>query len=140
MRSTDRHRGQRGVSLIESVVASALLGIAVVAGLTAWDTASLGARAATQRAWANCVGRSYMEAALATAGTGQPAHPSYVTIDPVPVVTDSSLLKVTVLVRDPTSQAILYRDLALKAPSLSGFGSPNQSQLPGQIAAGCPSP
>src|SRR2546430_13789710 len=51
MRST-RPRRQRGASLVESVVASALLGIGVVAGLTAWDTASMSANKAIRLAWA----------------------------------------------------------------------------------------
>ena len=56
---------QRGASLIEAVVASALMGIGVVAGLTAWDTAALSASRALRIAWANCIVHSEMNAILA---------------------------------------------------------------------------
>src|SRR5437763_4263240 len=58
-------RSQRGVSLVESVVASALMGIGVVAGLTAWDTASMSASRAVRLAWADCIVRAELDAVLA---------------------------------------------------------------------------
>ena len=65
MPSTDpRHRGQRGVSLVESLVAAALLGLTVMTGMTAWDTAIMSGRQAVHEAWARCVARAEMEAVL----------------------------------------------------------------------------
>jgi hypothetical protein len=46
-------------------VASALLGMGVVAALTALDTAQIGARQAVDQAWVNCVARGKAEAILA---------------------------------------------------------------------------
>src|SRR5262252_9399635 len=71
MRSTERRRGQSGFSLIEAVVASALMGIGVVGGLTAWDTAALSAAKAVRIAWANCIGRSEMDAILSSSYSAQ---------------------------------------------------------------------
>src|SRR5215472_96757 len=64
MPSTERARRQRGTSLVEAAVASALMGIGVVGGLTAWDTASMSAARAVRIAWANCIVRSEMDAVL----------------------------------------------------------------------------
>jgi Tfp pilus assembly protein PilV len=55
MRSTDRRRAQSGQSLIEAMVASALVGIALLAGLTTLDAAVSGARRAVHGAWADCM-------------------------------------------------------------------------------------
>src|SRR5437899_1052347 len=64
MRSTRRARSQRGSSLVEAVVASALMGIGVVGGLTAWDTAETSAARAARIAWANSIVRSKMDGIL----------------------------------------------------------------------------
>ena len=58
MPSTDpgrRRRAQRGsISLVEALVASALLGIVGMVGLTAWDTAINSSKTAVRLAWAQC--------------------------------------------------------------------------------------
>lgn len=137
MRSTDRRR-QRGVSLIEALIASALLGVAVVVGITAWDTATVGAKAATRKAWATCTGRSEMEAVLANPGVGYPSPLPYVTIQTTPVPSFSGLQQVTVSVRDPESNATIYSVSALKATQLDSGPSASASQV-ASIPAGCPS-
>ena len=56
---------QSGQSLVEAVVAAALLGIAVVAGITAIETGTSGAQIATQQARGQCLVReeaAYLEA------------------------------------------------------------------------------
>ena len=137
MRSTERHRRQRGLSLVEAVVAVALLGIGAVAGLTAWDTATRGAQAASHRAWAMCVGRTEMEAVLATSGPGYPAPPDRnVKI----TVTSGALQTVTVTVNDPVSGSPMYRLSALKSTALSGTGSPDARTVSDAITRGCPKP
>lgn len=136
MRSTDRRR-QRGVSLIEALIASALLGVAVVVGITAWDTATVGAKAATRKAWATCTGRSEMEAVLASPGAG-PSPLPYVTIQAAPVPNYPGLQQVTVSVNDPESKATLYNLSALKATQLDAGVSVSTSQIT-SIPAGCPS-
>ena len=59
-------RGQSGQSLVEALVASAILGIGVVAGLTAVDAMVNGANEATKQAAATCALRgevAFLEAA-----------------------------------------------------------------------------
>src|SRR5947209_7913254 len=77
MPSTRSGRGESGASLIEAVVASALMGIGVVAGLTAWDTASMSASRGVRQAWATCIVRAQLDALLAAPyATGYtPAEP-----------------------------------------------------------------
>jgi hypothetical protein len=68
---------QRGATLVEAVVASALLGIVVVVAVTALDTAGLGARQAVRQAWANCELRIRTEAVLAAPYSAQPYYGAY---------------------------------------------------------------
>src|SRR5215831_6356321 len=63
---------QRGTTLVEALVAGTLLGVTAVVGLTAWDTAVVGAHQATHQAWARCMARAEMEAVLSA-----PYAPSY---------------------------------------------------------------
>jgi Tfp pilus assembly protein PilV len=128
MRSTEiraRARGQRGASLIEAVVASALMGIGVVGGLTAWDTAAAAANRSVRIAWANCIVRSEMDAILAA-----PYQSSY---DPPQQFQDDGTMRVqvngwqgrneeivTVTAFDPASGAQLATVSALKAPVVAG--------------------
>ena len=70
MRSTEsarRHRRQSGQTLIEPLVASVLLGVAMIAGLTALEAATAGAHLGVNRSWGNCVARG--EAGLVSAAT-----------------------------------------------------------------------
>src|SRR5262245_38105363 len=140
MRSTERRHRQRGLSLVEAVVAVALLGIGVVAALTAWDTATRGARAATHRAWAMCVGRTEMEAVLATSGPRYPSPDPNVKITVTSAALQSTLQTVTVTVNDPVSGSPMYTISALKSTALSGSGSPDARTVSDAISRGCPRP
>jgi len=143
MRSIEQRRRQCGMSLVEAVVAVALLGIGVVAGLTAWDTATRSAQAATHRAWAMCVGRVEMEAVLATSGPGYPApldRNVKITVSPAAAVSPGPLQAVTVTVNDPVSGSPIYSLSALKSTALSGAGSPDVATISSAISRGCPSP
>lgn len=143
MPSTERWRRQRGLSLVEAVVAVALLGIGVVAGLTAWDTAAQSAQTATHRAWAMCVGRVEMEAVLATSGPSYPAPVDRnvkITVSPGVTVAPGPLQTVTVTVNDPVSGSPIYNLSALKSTALSGDGSPDLGTISDAISRGCPSP
>lgn len=123
--------------MIEAMVATMLLGIGVVVGITAWNTATLGAKEATRKAWAICVGRSEMEAVLATSGSDHPTSVPNVDVQlspsPGPNVT---LQTVTVIVRDPESRAPAYTVTAQKAPRVLGGATPGTLPQP----VGCPSP
>src|SRR5262249_5100105 len=117
--------------------AAMLLGIGVVVGITAWNTATLGAKEATRRAWATCVGRSEMEAVLATSGSGYPKTvPANVAVQVSPAPSPATLQTVTVTVMDPESHAPVYTVSALKSAFLATGPTPDTSL----IAAGCPSP
>jgi Tfp pilus assembly protein PilV len=154
MRSTDRRRGQRGTSLIEAVVASALMGIGVVSGLTAWDTASTSAAKAVRIAWANCVVRSEMDAILSARYLPPPPPPmtsSYpvpaqfandgtVEVDVGPWRGNGGGIEevVTVKAYDPTSHhtVVLAQASALKASALPGNEQPDNPMT--DVAQGCP--
>lgn len=126
---------QRGLSLIEALVASALLGLAAVAGITAWDTAIVGARTATHKAWAVCMGRSAMEAALAGADTSQ--FPNVMVspgIAPSPAPTGLQLIRV--VVNDPDSHAPLYTVSALRSSKMAPGPTPDTAEID-QV---CPTP
>ena len=125
------------MSMIEAMVAAMLLGIGVVVGITAWNTATLGAKEATRRAWATCVGRSEMEAVLATSGAGYPKPvPANVGVQVAPAASPGTLQTVTVTVVDPESHTPVYTVSALKSAILATGPTPNTDL----IAAGCPSP
>jgi Tfp pilus assembly protein PilV len=135
---SSRHRRQQGTSLVEVVVAAALLGITAVVGLTAWDTALMAAHDATHAAWARCLARSQMEAVLAEPwsdpGSGyQSADPSNISVVVTGSGQEGNTQVVTVTVgpsSDPT-----YRLVALKSRALAGVHVNK-----GPIPTGCPPP
>jgi len=134
MRSTSpQQRRQRGVSLVEALVAAGLLGITVAVGLTAWDTAVLGAHEATQVVWARCLARAEMEAVLQApySDSGQYPHPADVTVQ---ASDGNDPQQVTVLVGPPGGGPAVYRLVALKSRALGG-GSTFVAQ---DIVDGCP--
>jgi Tfp pilus assembly protein PilV len=144
MRSTER---QRGASLIEAVVASALMGIGVVGGLTAWDTASMSAAKAVRIAWANCIVRSEMDGILSAQYSTDPyAAPSTfaaddtVTVDVAPVPNRRAEQVVTVKAYDPTSNhtIVLAQISALKPSALAGAKSMNDGGVLDDVVRGCP--
>lgn len=156
MRSTERSRrtrwgrwGQSGSSLIESVVASALMGIGVVAGLTAWDTASLSAGKAVRLAWANCMVRAQLDAVLSAPyadsyGVADPfGADGTVEVDVKPTVrggagSPGEEQLVTVEARDPREKSVvLARASALKARALRG-GKPYDDGVRSDVMLGCP--
>ena len=145
MRSIRRRvrRSQRGTSLVEAVVATALMGIGVIGGLTAWDTAAISAAKAVRQAWASCVVRSQLDALLAApyADGYSPAAP-FVSVVVTPDVRghpgslDEEQL-ITVRALDPQSSVgALAQASALKSRALQGgkdYDSVNQD-----VFQGCP--
>lgn len=148
MPSTDRRRrGQSGTSLIEALVASALLGIIGMVGLTAWDTAIMSARQAVRHSWAQCLARSELDAILAAPYSNGPY--------PTP---DQSLMRVSlqvpigggtrnpgqeqrvvVSVLDPQSGDVVFQAAAIKLAALQGAKTMDDRVL-SDITAGCPAP
>ena len=144
MRFTNHVRGrcrvqsQRGQSLVEALVASALLGIAVIVGITALDTSTLGARRAVHEAWAQCMVRGELEAIMdaSWSDAGYPA-PANVTVRITWSATSSvpaqQLQKVAVQALDPDSNQVLFRQTAYKARILAG----GHTISPSQVAVWC---
>ena len=138
--SSWRRRRQRGGSIIEALVATALLGLTASVALIGWDATVLAANRATREAWARCVARAQMEAVLAAPWRDD--H-DYVRVADrrVTVVAPTvqyGLQRVTVTVSDPQSGSS-YRISSLKAKVLSGVpGGPPPAASP--ISQGCPSP
>ena len=129
--------GQRGVSLVEAVVASALLGVGVVGGITAWDTATLSAGKAVRQAWARCMVRSEVDA-IASAPWNDTLYPSpnanlQVAVSP----RQPGEQLVTVVARDPQSGSMLFQASLLKTTWLSGDKAMNTGVL-NDVQYGCP--
>ena len=120
MRSIDG--SQSGQSLVDVVVASALLAIGVVVGLTALDTASFAARQAVWQTWAQCAVRTESEAVLAADWSPSGAYPAPTNVV-VSALADpkiANLQRVTVTAYDPRSSSALSSATFLKPMRLSG--------------------
>jgi type II secretory pathway pseudopilin PulG len=143
MRSTDHaRRGQSGQSLVEAMVASALLGIVAVVALTTMDTATFGAKRGIREAWAQCSVRQ-----LANAIEGSAWSTNYGSQNPSLQVTVSgpggtpqpnATQTVTVVAYDPDSGQRLYSSSFLRVAALQGV-APLSDALP-NLASGCPAP
>jgi Tfp pilus assembly protein PilV len=135
------------VSIIEALVASALLGIVGMVGLTAWDTAVQSSKTAVRLAWAQCMVRSELDAVLAApwADSSYPTpNSSLLTVAVTPVASRPAQgpgQEQSVLVQaiDPQSRAILYEAAALKVQALQG-NKPLDAGVLSDIVAGCPKP
>ncbi len=153
MRSIEGLRSdQRGVSLIEAVVAAALMGIGVVGGLTAWDTAAMSASEATRMAWANCIVRAELDAIMSSTYVDPPG--SYAVPEPYAskgtVAVGVTMVRgrpgsageeqqVTVQAFDPLSKrSMLARATALRTPVLAGTKSMGDPQVLSDVLLGCP--
>lgn len=122
MPSTKRRR-QSGQSLVEPLVAAALLGIGVVAGLTAADAGTLGANRALGQQRALCVVRTETEY-ISSADWRTPPSPYDTSIaQGLTVVNEPGaipdLARITISYTDPRSQAT-YSTTLLKSKALSG--------------------
>jgi hypothetical protein len=104
------------VSLVEVVVASALLGIGVVTALSALDTAGLGAHQAARQTWANCVLRNEAGAVLAAPYVDGGPY-----LDGQLIGTPSAGLQVIqVQVLDPVTGEVVASAYVYKSQALSG--------------------
>jgi Tfp pilus assembly protein PilV len=143
-----RGGGQSGVSLVESVVASALMGIGVVGGLTAWDTASMSANRAVREAWATCIVRAELDAILSAQYASSYAAPTQFSIDqgdgtvlvqvaPPPGNRGGAEQMVTVEALDPQSRStVLARMTVLKSRTLAGERT--MADTLDEVRLGCP--
>jgi Prokaryotic N-terminal methylation motif len=143
MQSTDSpRRGQSGQSLVEAMVASALLGIVAVVALTTMDTATLGAKRAIRGAWAQCSVRQLANAiegsAWSTSYGSQDSNLRVTVSGPAGTPAPSATQIVTVAAYDPDSGRLLYRQSFLRVAALQGI-DPVSDALP-NLASGCPAP
>jgi hypothetical protein len=140
--------GQSGVSLVESVVASALMGIGVVGGLTAWDTASMSAGRAVRDAWAACIVRAELDAIMSAQYAGSYPVPSQFSTDAgdgtvtvqvaaPPGNRGGAEQMVTVEAFDPQSRStVLARMTVLKSRALAGERT--MADTLDEVKVGCP--
>ena len=128
------------------MVASALMGIGLVAGVTAWDTASVSAAKAVRMAWANCIVRSELDAALSSPWADHYATPFdadgtvKVVVVTVPARAGAGQEQLlTVQAIDPQSGAVLAQATALKVLALQGRKDLNsQPGVISDVKLGCP--
>jgi hypothetical protein len=150
MRSTDgraTRRGQRGGSLIEAVVASALLGIVGMVGVTAWDTAILSAQRAVRQAWAECMVRAELDAVLAAPWSdpdvGYPVPDAKLMRLQVtgarPTSGQGEEEEILVQLFDPQSGDLVFQGAALKVRALAG-SKPMDGTVMTDVTYGCPAP
>jgi Tfp pilus assembly protein PilV len=139
---------QGGASLIEAVVASALMGIGVVAGLTAWDTASMSAQRSVRQAWASCIARAELDAVMSAPYADAYAIPSPFDRDGTLQIdvqrirgtpgSPNEEQQVTVEARDPGgTSTVIGQAVALKARALQG-NKPYDGGVTGDVMLGCP--
>jgi Prokaryotic N-terminal methylation motif len=141
MRSNSRRR-QAAQSLVEVVVASAILGITVVVALETIDASIRGGQQVVSEAWAQCMVRE-------TAGAIQQASwaTQYPSPDPALKIQvagppsqpePEDLQTITIKALDPRSGSTLYSVSFLKSAALQGK-DPVDAALP-HLASACPKP
>lgn len=146
MRSTEAARSragsrrrQSGQSLVEAVVASLVVGIAVAAGVGTLDAAVQGARQVAVQAWAECMQRGEVEAVAAApwSGSGSYAAPGYVNVSVTAPWPSPTAQKITITITNPITGgeiAAVPHVTIYKAQVLSPSGPPID---PAAIATGC---
>jgi Tfp pilus assembly protein PilV len=128
-------RAQGGQSLVEALVASAILGVGVMTAVTALDTFLAGASEATKQAAATCAARgeaSALEAAQWETNDNIQAYP--VAFDNVRVSLQSATGNLQVLVvtaTDPSTGRTMATVTVLKESALSGATPPSTPDPPG---------
>lgn len=144
MSSAERDRAaQSGQSLVEALIASALMGIAVVVGLTSIQSAQKGAQRAVQEAWAQCAVRSVADAVQGSRWESGPG--AYAGVKGVAVTVSGpaggspgDVQTVTIVAVAPGMHTQLFRATLLKSFALQGQ-DPFATALP-RINSGCPAP
>ena len=136
MRSTSRRR-QSGQSIVEVVVASAILGLTVVVALQTIDASIRGGRQVVHEAWAQCMVRETAGAIQEARWAPQYASPNSLDVAVAPVNPPvAGLQKVTITAHDPETGSTLYSASFLKAAALQG-SEPVDRALQ-KLALACP--
>jgi hypothetical protein len=157
MPSTERRAARRsgshsrGAALVEALVASAILGIVGLVGVTGWDAATTAAQKGVREAWARCVVRSEADAILAAPWSDQ-GYPSsdpglvQVSVQPQPGrPTGGPGAEQQILVQafDPRGAGLLFQVTVLKVNALQGAKDMNNGTVvgsQGDVTVGCPNP
>ena len=132
-----RHRLQSGQSLVEALVASALVAIAVMAGIGTLDASVRGARQVAVQAWAQCMQRGVVEAVTAAPWSSTYPAPAAVSVQVSSVPAVSGAQRITVSVSSPRtggSIAAVPPVTVFKAQVLSPAGATYDPSL---ITSGC---
>ncbi len=132
-----RHRLQSGQSLVESLVATLLVAIAVVAGLGTLNATVIGARQVAVQAWAECMQRGVVEAVTAAPWSDAYPAPASVAVQVSSVTGVPGAQRVTVSVSSPITGgavAAVPPVSIFKAQVLSPAGA---GYDPGLIDGGC---
>lgn len=120
---------------MEALVASAILGIGVVAGLTAVDTMVNGANEATKQAAATCAVRgeaTFLEAASWSSGYSTPFDDASAPVRvSVSVRSDDGQLQVLDITARDSAGRVKATATVLKANVLSGAAPPGTLRSPG---------
>jgi hypothetical protein len=142
MRSNNRRR-QAAQSLVEVVVASAILGITVVVALETVDASIRGGQQVVSEAWAQCMVRetagAIQQASWATQyPSPDPALKVQVLVGPSGPPEPEDLQTIAIKALDPRSGSTLYSVSFLKSAALQGK-DPVDAALP-YLASACPKP
>lgn len=121
MRFGEQLTDQSGQSLVEALVASALLALAVVAGLVVLQSTGLTSGRAAQVARAQCLVRAEANAVVAAAyGSAYPAPAGVTVAVRAWPAGDHSVQLVTIAGHDPASGNGLYQMAVLKSQQVTG--------------------
>lgn len=128
---------QSGQSLVEAVVASLIVAITIVAGMTTLDATIMGARQVAVQGWAQCMQRGYVEAVTAApwdAGGGYPAS-DHVSLSTTSVGAGAE--RITITVADPRSGGTIARVPAVSVYKAAVLSPTSGAYDPAAISAGC---
>lgn len=136
-----RHHRQSGQTLVEALVASMVVGIAVAAGIVTLNATVIGARQVAIQAWAECMQRGQAEAVVAAgwSDTGGYPAPSGVSVQVAPVAGQAGVQKITVGVANPSTGAGLAKVPPVVLYKARVLSPQTGSYDPAAITAGCQS-
>jgi hypothetical protein len=132
-----RHRLQSGQSLVEALVASLLVAIAVVVGLGTLDATVIGARQVAARAWAECMQRGVVQAVTAAPWSDTYPAPASVGIQVSGVTAVTGAQRITVSVSSPLTGGAIAAVPPVSVFKAQVLSPPAAMYDPSLITSGC---